>query len=184
MRQPLIACLLLTLLAGCATPPRQESVLAPGANPAAFRTFAIGLPPGEGADDAPLRILDTHIRNALREEFTRRGYAEVADAPELRVDYEIAQEDRVRSSPFRIGIGMGSFGGNVGGSVSMGTPDIQTYQEGRLVIHVYDAARKQELWYGSVTDKAGQRSLDAAAVARVVGLALESFPARGAVPAP
>ena len=75
---------------------------------------------------------------------------------------------------------MGSWGGNVGGSVSMGTPSVESYQEGRLVIHVADAAKNQEVWYGTITGKVDRQSLDADAVARAVALAMEGFPARAA----
>lgn len=180
----LLAIPLLVALAGCTTPapPRHESQAAPGVNLAGYRTFSLGVPPGESAGDAPLRLLDVNIRDAIRAEMTRRGFEEEEGQPDLRIDYETAAEDRVRSSPVRFGIGMGSFGGNVGGSVSMGTPSVESYQEGRLVIHVADAARNQEVWYGTVTGKVDRQTLDAAAVARVVALAMEDFPARAAAP--
>jgi hypothetical protein len=64
----------------------------------------------------------------------------------------------------------------------MGTPSIESYQEGQLVIHVADAAKKREVWYGTVSGQVDRQKLDAAAVARVVALAMESFPARAALP--
>jgi hypothetical protein len=178
----LIALVVCVLLAGCASaPPRHELQTAPGVSLAGYRTFAWSVPAGSATAEAPLRILDTHIRTAVRDELTRRGYVEVTEAPDVLVDYETASEDRLRSSPVRVGIGMGSFGGHVGGSASMGTPSVQSYQEGRLVIHLLDAAKKQEVWYGTVSGQADRKNLDAAAVARVVALAMESFPARAAI---
>jgi hypothetical protein len=49
---------------------------------------------------------------------------------------------------------------------------------------VADAARNQEVWYGTVTGRADRQSLDAAAVARVVALAMEDFPASDAAISP
>jgi len=178
----LLAMALLAFLAGCTTPPppRHESQVAPGVNLASYATFGWSLPAAGGVPDAPMRMLDINIRTAIRAEMTRRGYREDEANPELRIDYETAAQDRIRSSPVRIGIGMGSWGGNVGGSVSMGTPSVESYQEGRLVIHIADAARNQEVWYGTVSGKVDRSKLDAAAVARVVALAMEGFPLRGA----
>lgn len=174
----------LVVLAGCTTPapPRHESQAAPGVNLAGYRTYSLRPSPGGTAADTPLRMLDVNIRDAIRAEMTRRGFEEEEGQPDLHIDYETAAADKVRSSPVRFGIGMGSFGGNVGGSVSMGTPSVESYQEGRLVIHVADAARNQEVWYGTVTGKVDRQKLDAAAVARVVALAMEDFPARAAPP--
>lgn len=182
------ALFLLILLAGCATTsaPKNQSQVAPGANLAAYSTFGWSDPAGDGIAEAPMRILDVNIRDAIRAEMLRRGYEENETKPDLRIDYETAAADKIRSSPVRFGIGMGSWGGNMGGSVSMGTPSVQSYQEGRLVIHIADAAKNQEIWNGSVSGKVDRSKLDAEAVARVVGLAMESYPPRGgaAVSAP
>jgi hypothetical protein len=179
---PLLAVPLLALLAGCTTPspPRHESQAAPGVNLASYATFGWGSPAGDAAVDAPMRMLDVNIRDAIRAEMTRRGFREDEANPDLRIDYETAAQEKIRSSPVRIGIGMGSWGSNVGGSVSMGTPSVESYQEGRLVIHIADAARNQEVWYGTIAGKVDRQKLDADAVARVVALAMEDFPSRGA----
>jgi hypothetical protein len=175
---------LLVALAGCATTPapRHESQAAPGVDLAGYGTFSLASPAGDAAGDPPLRILDANIRDAIRAEMTRRGYREDDGSPDLRIDYETAAQDKVRSSPVRFGVGMGSWGGNVGGSVSMGTPGVESYEEGRLVIHVADAAKNQEVWYGTVSGQVDRQKLDADAVARGVALAMEGFPARAGYP--
>ncbi|MDH5255555.1 MAG: DUF4136 domain-containing protein [Gammaproteobacteria bacterium] len=179
----LLALALFVAVAGCATAPapRHESQAAPGVHLAGYGTFSLASPAGDAGGDPPLRILDANIRDAIRAEMTRRGYREDDGNPDLRIDYETAAQDKVRSSPVRFGVGMGSWGGNVGGSVSMGTPSIESYQEGQLVIHVADAAKNQEVWYGTVSGQVDRQKLDAVAVARAVALAMESFPARAAV---
>lgn len=178
-----VALLAVAFLAGCATPaPRHESHASPGADLAGYRTFSLIASTGDVAGDAPLRLLDVNIRDAIRAEMTRRGYREDNENPALRIYYETAANDKVRSSPVRIGIGMGSWGGNVGGSVGMGTPSVQSYEEGRLVIHVADATKNQEIWYGTISGQVDRQKLDAEAVARAVGLAMEDFPARTAGP--
>ena len=175
--------ILIVLLAGCTTPPRpdHQSQTAPDANFAAYRTFGWQPPPAASSDE-PLRLLDTNIRTAIRAEMTKRGYTEVQDDPQLRVAYETAADEKLKSNPFRIGIGLGSFGSNMGGSVNVGSPSVQSYREGRLIIHVVDAAANRELWYGSIAGSIGKGSLDADAVARAVALAMQDLPARTAVP--
>ena len=175
---------LLGLAAGCATTssPQSDSRVAPGANLAGYSTFGWSKPAEAATIDAPLRILDVNIRDAVSAELIRRGYKEVSDDPELLVDYETVAQDKVRSKPFSIGIGMGSWGGSGGGGVSMDTSGVESYQEGRLVIHVLDAAKKQEVWYGTVAGRVDQKKLDAPSVARVVALAMQDFPSRAVTP--
>lgn len=177
------ALILVVLLAGCTTPtpPDHQSQTAPDANFAAYRTFGWQPPPAASSDE-PLRLLDTNIRTAIRAEMTKRGYTEVQDDPQLRVAYETAADEKLKSNPFRIGIGLGSFGSNMGGSVNVGSPSVQSYREGRLIIHVVDAAANRELWYGSIAGSMGKGKLDADAVARAVALTMQDLPARTAVP--
>ena len=53
----------------------------------------------------------------------------------------------------RVGIGIGSWGGNMGGSVSMGSPSVRNFTEGTLVVHAIDNARNAEVWQGRVSGK-------------------------------
>ncbi len=181
--QPGLVLILIMLLAGCTSPPPpdHQSQTAPDANFAAYRTFGWQPPPAASSDE-PLRLLDTNIRTAIGAEMTKRGYTEVQDNPQLRIAYETAADERLKSSPFRIGIGLGSFGSNIGGSVNVGSPSVQSYREGRLIIHVVDAAANRELWYGSIAGTMEKGKLDADAVARAVALAMQDFPARTAAP--
>jgi hypothetical protein len=177
---------LLAALAGCTTTsqPERQSETLPDANLPAYETFGWQAPAGEGGIDEPMRILDVNIRAAIRAELTQRGYRETDVNPQFRIAYETALQDKLKNSPVRFGIGMGSFGGNVGGSVNMGSPSVQSYQEGSLVIHVLDAARNQEVWSGTVSGRVDKKNLDAAAVARVVALAMQDYPARATANAP
>ena len=175
---------LLVMLAACTTtppPPEHQSQVAPDANFSAYSTFG-WQPLPVGGNDEPTRLLDTNIRTAIRAEMTRRGYTEVDADPQLRVAWETAADERIKSNPFRIGIGLGSFGSNMGGSVNVGSPSVQSYREGRLIIHVVDAAANRELWFGSIAGSIEKSRLDADAVARAVALAMKDLPARVPVP--
>lgn len=171
---------LAALIGACASPePQPESMRDPDADFAAFRTFAVGTAPGTGADE-PLQLLDRNIRAAIADEMRRRGYVEATEQPDLRMVYETASAERVESNPVRIGVGVGSWGGNVGGSVSMGSPSLHDYQEGTLLIHAVDGAKNAEVWQGRVSGRITKGSLEPAAIARAVSTAMRDFPARPA----
>jgi hypothetical protein len=170
----------LLLLAACATPggPKVQSDRAPDADFASYETFTWADAAAPTGAEAPLRILDTRIRDAIRNALVARGYVESAEAPDLLIDYESVTADKVRSSPFSIGIGVGSWGGNVGGSVGVGTDTIQSYQEGRLVVRAIERERNREVWMGSAAERIGQYGLEEKDVARIVNLTLRDFPTR------
>ncbi len=181
---PITVLVLLTGLTACAgSPPRQESQIAPTANLSAYRTFG-WKPVGDAATAEPMRIVDANIRTAIRAELTRRGYQEVENNAEILLTYDSEAQEKLKSSPFRIGIGLGSFGSNVGGSVNVGTPSVQSINEGRLSIHVIDAAENREVWVGTVEKRIDKKPLDAAGIAQLVALALQDFPVQaGSKPA-
>jgi hypothetical protein len=125
-----------------------------------------------------MRMLDVNIRHAIVAELTKRGYTEAEASPQFLVTYETAAQDKVKSSPFRIGIGVGSYGSGGGGSVNVGTSGVDSYREGKLVIHVIDAEANKEVWYGTVSGKVNKQGVDADAVARAVAIAMQDFPPR------
>jgi hypothetical protein len=168
------------LLAACATPggPRIESDRAPDADFATYETFSWASPAAPGGTPPPLSILDTNVRAAIRDELVARGYVESDVAPDFLVAYESARQDKVKSNPFRIGIGVGSWGDNVGGSVGVGTDSVESYEEGRLVIRAIESASNREVWVGSAADRMDTSGSDSKDVVRIVRLTLRDFPAR------
>ena len=175
----LVVLSLALLVAGCATPPAEPvSMRDPTVNFAAFKTY--GWSPAAATSDQPLRLLDQNIRAAISAELQRRGYVESAEQPNLRIAYETASAQKVESNPVRVGIGIGSWGGNVGGSVNVGSPSVRNYKEGSLVIHAVDPARNAEVWQGQVSGKLSKGSTEASAIHAAVGKAMKDFPARPA----
>jgi hypothetical protein len=168
------------LLGACASaPPQPESMRDPSAPWGTYSTF--GWSPGPGVDgtDQPLLMLDQNIRRAIAAELQRRGYTESAN-PDLRITYQTTGKDVVESNPVRVGVGMGSWGGSFGGSVSVGSPSVRNYREGTLVIHAIDNARNAEVWQGRVAGKISKGSTETAAVTTAVQAAMRDFPARSA----
>ena len=93
----------------------------------------------------------------------RKGYVEApaGATPDLRIAYETAKAEKLENNPVRVGIGVGSWGGNMGGSVSMGSPSVRNFTEGTLVVHAIDTARNAEVWQGRVSGKMTKGSVEA-----------------------
>ena len=181
VRAVVIAAAVVGLVAGCASPPPQpETMRDPSVNFSNFKTFGWAAGGAVDAGDAPLQLLDANIRAAIVDVMQRKGYVEAAagTTPDLRIAYETAKAEKLESNPVRVGIGVGSWGGNMGGSVSMGSPSVRNYQEGTLVIHAIDVARNAEVWQGRISSRIGKGSLEPAAVTTAVQAAMRDFPAR------
>jgi hypothetical protein len=169
------------LVAGCASPPPQpETMRDPAANFAAYRTFGWTAGGATEATEAPVRLLDANLRAAISDVMKRKGYVEapVGTTPDLRLAFETASAEKIENNPVRVGVGMGSWGGNFGGSVSMGSPSIRNYKEGTLVIHAIDNARNAEVWQGRVSGRVTKGSLEPAAINQAVAQAMADFPVR------
>jgi len=172
-----------TVIGGCTTtapPPQPKSMRNPQVDFNAYRTFGW---PGDNPDSAsgePVLLLDASIRAAIKNELTRRGYAEApaGTTPDLRIVYETASAEKIENNPVRVGVGVGSWGGNAGGSVNVGTPSIRSFKEGTLVVHAIDNARNEEVWQGRVSNRITKGSVDDAAIASAVAAALRDFPVR------
>jgi hypothetical protein len=168
------------LVAGCASPPpKPETMRDPSVNFSNYKTFgwtSDGMPDAE----APVKLLDTNIRNAITGVMQRKGYAPAppGTTPDLRMTYETATADKIENNPVRVGIGLGSWGGNYGGSVNMGSPSIRNFTEGTLVIHAIDPARNAEVWQGRVSGKMTKGSTEPAAINQAVATAMADFPVR------
>jgi hypothetical protein len=173
--------LAVTLVAGCASPPpRPETMRDPGANFAAYRTFGWTAGGTTEATEAPVRLLDANLRAAISDVMKRKGYVEApaGTTPDLRLAFETASAEKIENNPVRVGVGVGSWGGNFGGSVNMGSPSIRNYKEGTLVIHAIDNARNAEVWQGRVSGKVTKGSLEPAAINQAVMTAMADFPVR------
>lgn len=176
-RLPLFSILLVTVLGcagGAATKPRW--VEAPDADLPGQTSFAWAT----GTGEPPTTILDTQIREAIRSRLVDNGYVETVDSPDFLVDHETLEQDAVeQGNPVRIGIGVGSWGRNVGGSVGtsvdVGEKD-RLVQQLRVTVRALDPTDRRELWVGTTTPMPERP--DAAAVNRAVTELMKAFPAK------
>jgi hypothetical protein len=181
VRSLALGVLMATFVAGCASPPPPpETMRDPSANFSAYRTFGWTAGGVTEASEAPVRLLDANLRASITDVMLRKGYvvAPEGTAPDLRIAFETASAEKIENNPVRVGVGMGSWGGNFGGSVSMGSPSIRNYKEGTLVIHAIDNARNAEVWQGRVSGKITKGSLEPAAINQAVAQAMADFPVR------
>jgi len=170
------------LLAGCTTsPPPVNSMQDPQANFREFTTFAWDNGKDPQAGEQPITILDTNIRAAITNELQRKGYAEAVAGtnPNLLLQYETAAAEKIKSNPFRIGIGMGGAGSNGAAGVGVSSPSAKEVREGTLVLRAIDPARNAEVWNGRVSRELGKGGPpDPALIQSAVGELLQSFPSR------
>jgi hypothetical protein len=185
LRLPGAIGLLLTLALGCASGGRwqTESATAPGADLAGHASFGwLAAEGSRGGGEAPLSIADANVRNAIRAQLARKGYREVEANPDLRIGFETSTRAKEKTSePVRIGVGVGSWGGNVGGavdaSVPVGSERVTTVAETRITIRAVDPEDGREVWVGTTTGEV-REGLDAGAVEKAVAAVLDDFPAR------
>lgn len=173
------------LLSGCASAPEKSTAMidqqADFGNYKTFTWYTISS--AEGANE-PMSLVDSSIRAAIATEMQRKGYVEApaSGTADLLIDYEAARTEKVKSNPFRIGVGVGSYGSGVGGSVSTSTPSVKNVSEGSLVIYAIDAARNAEVWRSRVSRELGKGSVNPDVVQSVVAEVLNDFPTRTATP--
>lgn len=171
------------LAGGCASQaPQPTSIRDPDANFSSYKTFAFDekARTDSAGVQQPLSILDQNIRAAIAAQLNAKGYAQApaGTTPDLLVAYEKATADTIKNNPVRIGIGVGSWGGNVGGGVSTSTPGARKVTEGTLVIHAIDQAREAAVWEGRVTRELGKEGAEPAVVQGAVAEVFRDFPAR------
>jgi hypothetical protein len=180
-----IALGLAILAVGCASQaPQPTSMRDAQADFSAYETFALQDGPSGGDSSTSVTIVEGYIRAAITAELKRKGYVEAAAGtePDLRIEYEAASEKKLKNNPFRIGVGVGGYGGNVGGGVGVGSSSVKNVTEGTLVIHAIDPARKAEVWQGRASRELGKGNVEPAVVQAGVAELLRDFPARSRQP--
>ncbi len=173
------------MIIGCASAPaKPETMRDAQADFSAYETFGWHAAAPTDKSGATASIVDGYIRTAIANELKSKGYVEAAagSTADLTVEYEAASAEKLKNNPFRIGVGVGGYGSNVGGSVGVGSPGVKEIKEGSLVVHVIDPARKSEVWRGSIARELGKGGVKPEAVQSAVAELLRDFPARSAPP--
>ncbi|MEJ2474067.1 MAG: DUF4136 domain-containing protein [Desulfobacterales bacterium] len=158
--KPSFYLLILFILGGCAGV-RVSQDYEPGTDFAAYKTFdwksADQPQTGDIRIDNPL--LDGRIRKAVELALVSKGFRKTERASaDFLLEYSLAVQAKIDSAPVSIGTGFGIGGGGSFGGIGVGTPVVDSYEEGLLIINIYDTKTGQLIWRGSGTRRLGWQS--------------------------
>lgn len=168
------------VLGGCATGPNVRVDRDPASQPSQYRTFAFYEP----SASQPARystLTAERLRAATRARLESLGYVYAEQAPEMRVNFVVAVQDRqdVRAStttPRGVPV-YRAWGGYV---------DLDTvhYKVGTLAIDLVDARRNALVWRGIAEGRLDEKALrePGDTVAQAVNAIFAKLPAAGASP--
>ena len=149
-------------LSACASLPQVRASYDRSADFTQYKTFAF-LSPLATDRDGYQSLVSQALKAATQREMEVRGLRVDNNAPQLLINFNAALVDktRVSTSPVMVSGGLGFYGGGFYGyrrGVYTLWPQyveqtvVYNYKEGTLNIDVIDAARKQLVWEGVVTD--------------------------------
>ena len=175
----LVALSTLTLLAACS--PRiyveQDDV----ARFAGYRSYAWLSPPVAPVRDPILdsQILETRVQRAVEADLKARGYVAAADAAsaDFLVTYHTASKQKIDSSGGSFSFGIVDAFPRGFGTLVVGGPEVQSREEGTLMLDVIDGKNKRLVWRGWTTGWLNQDNYTDAAVASAVHDILDKLPA-------
>lgn len=148
--QPFLAALLALTVAACAGIPVSQD-FERGFDFSGLQTFAFASDAGgETAVAGGNELVDRRIRRAIENHLTGRDFHPVERAQaDFLVRYDVAVEQRVRSSGISSGFSFGISSGMRFGSIGIGTgTQTETYQQGTLIIDIVDTASGDMVWRG------------------------------------
>lgn len=176
---------LLLTLAACTTGPEVHVESDRTADFSQYRTFAFISPLGTDRDGYQT-IVSQHLKAATQRELEARGLRLDTNAPQLLINFNASLDDKLRVTSVPMGYGMGGYYGYRYGMYSAwpmyyDATVVHQYQQGTLNIDVVDAARKQMIWEGVVTNSVTKKDLDnvQAAIDRAVAAAFAKYPVAG-----
>lgn len=190
--RPLLLAASLLALEGCASGPDIRADFDPSTNFAQYTTFAFVQPLGTDRDGYQ-SIVSQRLKAATQREMEARGLRLDAGHPHLLVNFNTTLTEKMRVTPaptVMVGVGAGGYYGYRTGMYGAwplyyDQTTVTPYQEGTLNIDVVDAARKQLVWEGVVTDIVTQEMLDnlQTTIDAAVAAAFSKYPLAAPVPA-
>lgn len=164
----------LTLVAGCSSMKVQTDHL-PEADFSAFETFMYVESDTTLAESDPLA--HGRIVAAIRREMTAAGLTEVEANPDVDVTYYAAVDQQVQFQTTYMAGGWSRRGWRGAFSTGTSTTRPVTFEQGTLVIDVWEVAENQLVWRGVVTDTLGSNpQKNADRVNRGIARVFEDFP--------
>jgi hypothetical protein len=158
-RSPLAALMAAMALSACASAPKVSSDTTPGANFAAYHTYAWAstLPPA-GMNPVAFERIRQGVDGAL----AAKGYAK-GEPGDLTLILTLGRRDRTDVNTW------GRFGRQV---------DVYQYTEGKMSLDAFDSRTKQPLWHGQATQTINPNQSDPALIDAAVSGVMIRFPPR------
>lgn len=175
----LIALSTLTLLVACS--PRIYVEQDASARFAGYRSYAWLSPPAGPVRDPILdsQILEARVQRAVDADLKARGYVPAADAAgaDFLVTYHTASKQKIDSSGANFSVGIVDAFPHGFGTLVLGGPEVQSREEGTLMLDVIDGKSKRLVWRGWTTGWLSQDNYTDEAVSSAVHNILDKLPA-------
>jgi hypothetical protein len=123
----------------------------------AVETFAWQLTP-ETSLEQQNPFMHSLIKNTIEAELATSGLTQVETNPDVYVNYHASTMTEVQLRSDSYGYGFGAYGMGTWGYYGMSAGPVSTttrvveYEKGTLVVDIWDAAAKELVWRGEVTD--------------------------------
>lgn len=180
-RRSLLPSLILAglILTGCS--PRIYTEQDQDAKLTGYHRFAWLAPPPAPVRDPILdsQILESRVHHAVSEDLKSRGYEEVApDAnPDFLVTYHTSAKQTLQSTGPAFSFGfVDTFPRGFGALAFPVGPDVETRDEGTLMLDVLDSQSKRLVWRGWTTELLDQDNYSVKSVQEAVKNIFDKFP--------
>ena len=172
-------------LVGCASAPTVRAMFEPSTNFAQYKSFGF-MSPLDTDRTGYRSIVSQQLMAATQRELEARGMTRVEASPQLLVNFSanLSEKLQVTSMPGPTVVS-GRYGYRRGVYSTWPAYEQTTvtqYTQGTLTIDIVDAARKQLVWEGVVTDSVTQKDLDdiPTAIKAAVAAAFTKYPVAAA----
>ncbi len=151
-------------LSGCASVPEVRANFDRSTDFTLYQTFGFVSPLGTDRGGYQ-SLVSQSLKVATQREMEARGLRLATSAPQLLINFNGSLNEKLRVSTMPTAYPMGGYYGYRGGIYSAwplyaDQTMVSQYTEGTLNVDVIDAARKQLVWEGVVTDSVSQKDLD------------------------
>ena len=174
----------LIILGACATTPKITSETNPNANVAAYKAFALLPLPKDipGGDPGMILRYGKTAQDAMRQALDSKGYSDTnIENADFLVNIKATIVPKVQVTDWDLDYGYygrrGYWGrgyypyGTIGSDI-----DIDTYEEGTLIIEIFDASNKDLAWVGWATGKRKKEPISQEYLTSLIASILADFP--------
>ena len=105
-------------------------------------------------------LLDARIRKAVEQALIGKGIRQVdKETPDFTAAYRLVVQSRIESSPVSIGVGTGfGIGSGSYGGIGVGSSNVESYDEGLLIIDFTDTRNGDLIWRGTGAKRLARHS--------------------------